>query len=367
MKSTTQTRPRKSSRLTRLPERSVSVNGGTTPYVPRISSVASEAAGAARCAHQVAAAPTISALPARSKAARRRPAISERPVDERVVEAGQQEHDGGAGAKRTLEPPDTTCQRVCCAAADRREDDEHKQRQGRADGEQARERPVARAPERERDREAEEQPEERGAEGEGEGDAEQVGAPQAVALQARAEAQRETLPGAEPRPPDAEQPESHDEHERAERAPGGDDDRDRRGLEPLACQDHGEPGDRVDRHLPADIGDREAERSRPTGVGHGVRESAEARRELAWGRGADQPEDDRAHERQLDPVGPAPESERAALGEAAEPRVPGEDGSLHVKPSGTGLVSACRGTWRRSPAAPRAAISPRAACVSRHA
>src|SRR5260370_16490475 len=116
MKSTTQTRPRKSSRLTRLPERSVSVNGGTTPYVPRISSVASDAAGAARCAHQVAAAPTISALPAitpaSSNAARRRPVISKRPVDERVVEAGQQEHDGSADAERPLAPPDATRQRV---------------------------------------------------------------------------------------------------------------------------------------------------------------------------------------------------------------------------------------------------------------
>src|SRR5260370_31493769 len=220
MKSTTQTRPRKSSRLTRLPERSVSVNGGTTPYVTRIASVASDAAGAARCAHQVAAAPTISALPAitpaSSNAARRRPVISKRPVDERVVGAGQQEHDGSADAERTLEPPDATCQRVGGAGPDGCEDDEREQRQGRADGEQAGERPAARAPERERDREAEEEPEERGADGEGEGDAEQVGAPQAGALQARAEAQRETLTYAEPRPPDAEQPESHDEHERAE-------------------------------------------------------------------------------------------------------------------------------------------------------
>src|SRR5712692_5773117 len=196
MKSTTQTRPRKSSRLTRLPERSVSVNSGTTPYVPRASSVASDAAGAARRTHQVAAAPTTSALPAitltRSKAARRRLVILQRPVDERVMEAGQQEHDGGADAERTLDSPDATRQRVGGAAADRREDDECDQRQGRTDGEQARKRPASRAPERERDREPEEEPEEGGADGEGESDAEQVGAPRARALQACAEAQRET-------------------------------------------------------------------------------------------------------------------------------------------------------------------------------
>src|SRR2546425_608425 len=321
MKSTTQTRPRKSSRLTRLPERSVSVNDGTTPYVPRASSVASEAAGAVRRANQVAAAPTTSALPAitlaRSKAARRRLAISERPVDKRVMESGQQEHDGGADAERTLEPPDATRQRVGGTGANRREDDEREQRQGGADGEQARERPAARAPERERDREPEEEPEEGGADGEGESNAKQVGAPRAGAVQARAKAQRETLPRAEPRPPDTEQPESHHEHERAERPPGSDDDRDRHGLQSLAGQDHGESGDRVDRHLPGDVGEREAKRSRPTGVGHGVCEGAQARRELAGGRGADQPEDDRAHQPQLDPAGPPPERERSALGAEA--------------------------------------------------
>src|SRR5439155_2974345 len=118
MKSTTQTRPRKSSRLTRLPERSVSVNGGTTPYVPRASSVASEAAGEARCTHQIAAAPTISAwraiTPARSKAVRRRLAISERPVDERVMEAGDEEHDGGAeGDSLHVKPLDRGLASAC--------------------------------------------------------------------------------------------------------------------------------------------------------------------------------------------------------------------------------------------------------------
>src|SRR3989442_15647896 len=114
MKSTSQTRPRKASRLRRLPERSVSVNDGTAPYVPRASSVASEAAGAVRRANQNAAAPTTSALPAitlaRSKAARRPLAISQRPVDKRVMESGQQEHTGGADAERPLKPQDATSQ-----------------------------------------------------------------------------------------------------------------------------------------------------------------------------------------------------------------------------------------------------------------
>jgi len=137
------------------------------------------------------------------------------------------------------------------------------------------------------------------------------------------------LPEAEPESPEAEQAEAHEDHQRAERLARDDHHRDRGRLELEAGEDDASADQHVDRHLASHVREREHHGAAAARIGRGPGERAQVGRELAGRRRADEAEDDGAQQRQLDPVGPALEREGRALGEPAQPAVPGKGDLRH--------------------------------------
>src|SRR6266508_2287833 len=232
MKSTTQIDPRRPSRVTRRPERSVRAKDGTSPYRPSCSRSIEIAGGTTRRATSIAppmsttaAAPSIPAMITR-RPTRFTALPSQRPVHERVVQPGGDKDGGGDAADRALQPahrPGESLHRSGTNGDERRHGE---QRQRRPDREQARERPAPGAPERQRKRQPEEQPEERRAEGEREDEPEHVRAANAAAPHTASQAGGELVPDTDPWAPESEEDETDHDHERPERFARDHDDRD---------------------------------------------------------------------------------------------------------------------------------------------
>ncbi len=181
------------------------------------------------------------------------------------------------------------------------------------------------APERQWNREPEEEPEERRAEGEGEDHAQQEGARHASGRHGGPKPFAQALAESSPEADHAQHAEAREDHEGPEELSRHHDDGHRRRLELKARRKNEETDDAVGRDLPRRVGEGRSECRSPRGLPGRVRESPQVRRELAGGRGRDQPEEDGTGRSQIEPFSPVPQREDEPLAHRAEPRIPGQN------------------------------------------